>query len=251
FFQKEDIRLPLQTNPHRKLFGIDFVGFNLETPIVQDDKNCIISHKEVQFCSDAAILPYLSQLGFNIANVANNHSFDGGTQAHEETIQLLKENNIHPIGYERNSTYFEKNYEWKTTIRGIPIAREGFDLTITPRRLFSGYCELLKKNKAEGRISLVSVHRGTEYQTTHDTSQESIAKQLIQCGADIIIGHHPHVIQDIGRYQGKPIIYSLGNFLFDMKDPPATKIGGYVLIDYRIDGEITLLTGTINASIYK
>jgi len=251
FFQNEDINLDPQFYPHRKLFGIDFVGLNLETPIVQDAKDCIASHKQVQFCSADIILPYLSELWFNIANVANNHTFDWGTQAHQETIQLLKQSTIQPIGYVRNSTYFQKNYEWKTTIRGIPVAREGFDFTITPRRLFSGYCDILKKNKTEGRISLVSVHRWTEYQTTHDASQESIAKQLIQCGADIIIGTHPHVTQDISRYQGKPIIYSLGNFLFDMKNPPATKIGWYVLIDYRLNGSITLLTGNINASIYK
>lgn len=98
---------------------------------------------------------------------------------------------------------------YKTNIRGIKVARQGFDFTITPRGLFSGYCAGLKKNTADGYINVVSVHRGTEYQSTHSASQESLGKQLIDCGADIIIGHHPHVIQDIQRYQGKPIIYSL------------------------------------------
>jgi poly-gamma-glutamate synthesis protein (capsule biosynthesis protein) len=78
-----------------------------------------------------------------------------------------------------------------------------------------------------------------------------LGKQLIDCGADAIIGHHPHVIQDIWRYKNKPIIYSLGNFLFDMNTPTATKIGGYVLIDYQNDWKITLSTGTTNASIYQ
>jgi poly-gamma-glutamate synthesis protein (capsule biosynthesis protein) len=55
----------------------------------------------------------------------------------------------------------------------------------------------LKSNKTQGYINIVSVHRGREYETTHNIEQESLGKQLIDCGADIIIGHHPHVIQDI------------------------------------------------------
>ena len=98
---------------------------------------------------------------------------------------------------------------------------------------------------------MVSVHRGTEYQTIHNIQQESLGKQLIDCWADGIIGHHPHVIQDIGRYKEKPIIYSLWNFLFDMKDPPETRTWGYVLIDYQNNGKIILFTGAINASSYK
>lgn len=251
FFQNEDTNLSPSIYPHRKLFGIDFVGLNLETPTVTNKKTCQTSGKEVSFCSSADILPYLKDIGFSLVNLANNHSFDGGTQAHLETVQHIKDKEINYMGYIRNGKYFEKNYVRRTSIRGIKIAWQWFDFTITPRSLFSWYCNQLKKNTTDGYINIVSVHRWREYETTHNVEQESLAKQLIDCGADSIIGHHPHVIQDIWYYKGKPIIYSLGNFLFDMKNPPETKIWWYVLIDYQINGKITLSTWTINASIYK
>jgi poly-gamma-glutamate synthesis protein (capsule biosynthesis protein) len=109
----------------------------------------------------------------------------------------------------------------------------------------------LKNNTSDGYINMVSVHRWTEYQTIHNIQQESLGKQLIDCWADVIIGHHPHVIQDIGRYKDKPIIYSLGNFLFDMKNPAETRTGEYVLIDYKNNWTILVSTGVTKASIYK
>lgn len=249
FFQNEDSTLAPSTYPHRKLFGIDFVWLNLETPVVSDPAFCQFSHKEVSFCSSNIILPYISSLWFTMVNIANNHSLDWGIQAHQETIKELQANNIVPIGYMRSSTYFEKNYEYKTTVRGIKVAREGFDFTITLRNLFETYCGILEKNKTNGYINVVAVHRGLEYQTTHSASQESLAKQLIDCWADIIIGHHPHVVQDIWRYQDKPIIYSLWNFLFDMHTPETTT-GAYVLIDYNATKKyFSVTTGTINATV--
>ncbi len=251
FFQNEDTKLSPTIYPHRKLFGIDFVGLNLETPIVSDMKICQKTGKEVAFCSSNSILPYLKNIGFTLMNIANNHSLDWGIMALKETVQQLKNNKINYIGHIRSWPYFEQDYTYKTIVRGIKIARQWYDFTITPRYLFSGYCASLQKNKKDGYINMVSVHRGTEYQTIHNIQQESLGKQLIDCWADGIIGHHPHVIQDIGRYKEKPIIYSLWNFLFDMKDPPETRTWGYVLIDYQNNGKIILFTGAINASSYK
>lgn len=77
FFQNEDINLPTSIYPHRKLFGIDFVGLNLETPAVNDKRTCQKTGKEVSFCSSSIILPYLKNIGFTMMNVANNHSLDG------------------------------------------------------------------------------------------------------------------------------------------------------------------------------
>ena len=250
FFQKKDTKLSPILYPHRKLFGIDFVGLNLETPIVSNEKICQKTGKEVAFCSSNSILPYLKNIGFTLMNIANNHSLDWGILALKETVQQLKNNKINYIGHIRSGPYFEQDYTYKTIVRGIKIARQWYDFTITPRYLFSWYCANLQKNKKDGYINMVSVHRWTEYQTIHNIQQESLGKQLIDCWADTIIGHHPHVLQDIGRYKGKPIIYSLGNFLFDMKNPPETNRGGYVLIDYQNNWKITIGTGTIHASIY-
>ena len=77
FFQNEDPNLALSTFPHRKLFGIDFVGLNLETPTVPDPNFCQTTHKTVNFCSQSSILPSLKSIGFTLVNLANNHSMDG------------------------------------------------------------------------------------------------------------------------------------------------------------------------------
>ncbi len=249
FFQNGKTNLILDTHIHRKLFGIDIVGLNLETPIVDDKANCQTSWKYITFCSSSSILPYLKNIGFTIMNIANNHSMDGWIQAHLETIKNIKNNNLNYIWYMQDGEHFEKNYQQKIEIRGIKIALQWFDFTITPRNLFARYCNQLQQNKSEGYINIVSSHRGREYDTTHNTEQESLGKKLIECGADIIIGHHPHTIQDIWRYQGKPIIYSLGNFLFDM-NTQTTKTWWYVLIDYENNGKINIYTGKIKASIY-
>lgn len=76
FFQNEDVNLPLSSSPHRKLFGIDFVGLNLETPVVSDKTICKPSGKEITFCSSDIILPHLKNIGFTLMNMANNHSLD-------------------------------------------------------------------------------------------------------------------------------------------------------------------------------
>ena len=117
FFEKGDTQLPLASNIHRKLFGIDVVGLNLETPMVANPAICQSTHKLVNFCSSSILLPYLKALGFTLVNLANNHSLDGGTQAHLETVQQLKENGLNYIGHIRNGTYFEKDYTYKTVIR--------------------------------------------------------------------------------------------------------------------------------------
>lgn len=72
-------------------------------------------------------------------------------------------------------------------------------------------------------VVIVTPHRGIEYQTKHHPIQETLAKYWIDCGADAIIGTHPHVVQDIDFYKKKPIIYSLGNFLFDQSFEGTTK----------------------------
>jgi LAS superfamily LD-carboxypeptidase LdcB len=75
--------------------------------------------------------------------------------------------------------------------------------------------EIIKNAKTQSDVLIVSIHWGDEYKTVHNARQESLAKMAIDSGADMVIGHHPHVIEDIDTYKDKPIIYSLGNFIFD------------------------------------
>ncbi|UFX83395.1 AmmeMemoRadiSam system protein B [Candidatus Absconditicoccus praedator] len=245
YFSLGDTGQDLDYYHHRKLFGFDFVGLNLETPVVSDSSVCQSTDKEVAFCSSKKFLPWLKNLGFNILSLANNHSIDGGVQAHLDTIQNLEEEGFDYFGYIRHGNLFENNYVYTGTKRGIDYAWHSYDFTVTPN-MIENYCEILGEYEPSYE-NFVSVHWGIEYQQEHNARQESIAHKLIDCGADLIIGHHPHVSQGIQRYDDKPIIYSLGNFLFDQGFSEETKKGKEVLIDYNLDGEINVFTGTIDA----
>jgi poly-gamma-glutamate synthesis protein (capsule biosynthesis protein) len=74
-------------------------------------------------------------------------------------------------------------------------------------------------------FTIINIHWGTEYEHQFNKLQKEIAHELVDAGADIIIGHHPHVVQGMEMYQGKPIFYSLGNFVFDQYFSPDTQEG--------------------------
>ncbi|MEQ1666048.1 MAG: CapA family protein, partial [Bdellovibrionales bacterium] len=79
----------------------------------------------------------------------------------------------------------------------------------------SEFYPLVKKLKAENDLVVVNIHWGTEYLLTANANQKLIAHKLIDSGADVIFGHHPHVVEPVEIYKGKAIFYSLGNFVFD------------------------------------
>lgn len=124
--------------------------------------------------------------------------------------------------------------------------RLGYDLTITQQHR-TGYIQEVRNYASRGFFPLVSVHWGVEYETRHNQFQEDFAHKLIDAGAEAVIGHHPHVPQDTERYNGKPIVYSLGNFLFDQGFSEETKKGMYVLLDLQPEGESVMWTGKVNA----
>jgi len=85
------------------------------------------------------------------------------------------------------------------------------------------------------KLLIVSMHWGEEYQLVNSSSQQKLAHQLINNGADLIIGHHPHVVQSIEKYQGKLIFYSLGNFIFDQYFSKETQQGLAVGLEIHPD----------------
>jgi poly-gamma-glutamate synthesis protein (capsule biosynthesis protein) len=83
-------------------------------------------------------------------------------------------------------------------------------------------------------LAIVNIHWGTEYQHQFGRLQSSIGKALIDAGADIVVGHHPHVVQGMESYKGRPIFYSLGNFIFDQMFSPDTQEG--LALALSVDG---------------
>jgi poly-gamma-glutamate synthesis protein (capsule biosynthesis protein) len=233
------------TNIHRQWFGLDMLGYNLETPYV--DESCISQTPGRPFCSSGTVVSTLKSLWFDTVTLANNHTRDQLYSWYLQTTRILKENNISYAGWIRFK-WLHSNIVVTKNIRWMNLALHAYNLYNRFSGDIVGYCSDLNAYTQQWYINIVSIHRGTEYQTTHNSLQENIGKKLVDCWADMIIGHHPHVIQDIQRYKDTPIIYSLWNFLFDQYFSEATKKGMYVLAHIPLSWRIEIRTGEVSAT---
>jgi len=230
---------------HRPGFGLDMLGYNLETPYVDD--SCISQTPGRPFCSSGTILWTLKSLWFDTVTLANNHTWDQLYSWYLQTINNLQTNNIAYAGW-IHFKWLHTNTVLTKNIRWMNIALHAYNLYNRFSGDMEGYCADVQLYKHQWYTNIISIHRWTEYQTLHNTLQENIGKRLIDCWADIIIGHHPHVVQDIQRYKDKPIIYSLWNFLFDQYFSEATKKGMYVLAHIPLSWKIEIRTGEVVAT---
>ena len=230
FFMLKDTKKSLKFYKHRKLIWVDFAGFNLETPAVEDEKICQKSNKSIRFCSNYKFLYWLKNIWFNILSFANNHVMDGGIPAFENTVQNLKKVWIKGFGFITHWKYYKYNFVYTWVVRWVKFAWHGYDFTLRKGYL-EDYCNDLKYYKKQWYLNFVVVHWGEEFQKKHNLFQEIFGEKLINCGADLIIWTHPHTVQDIWYYKWKLIIYSLGNFIFDQFEIKWWNVGGYVLLD--------------------
>jgi len=162
---------------------------------------------------------------FSIISLANNHTYDYGRTGLAQTASAMDEAGFTTAGIgTRRSGAIAPRY---VTCHGLRIAfvayvywtpegylpsEQGACLATLDPRTFAREISLAKRH---ADVLIVSVHWGIEYQTMPTPEQRRLAKAAIDAGADVIIGHHPHVAQPVEVYHGHPICYSLGNCLFD------------------------------------
>ena len=175
----------------------------------------------------------LSYAGFDVVSLANNHTLDGGKKGLSGTMAFLTEQNIEFTGAGRNGS--QSILPAIFEVRGTKIAFLAFNLypmdwvkfkDNEPAIAFydsSRAKDIIGKLKNEVDVIVVSLHWGEEYKRSPTSAQIHIAHQLIDAGADLILGHHPHVVQKIEEYKGGVIVYSLGNFVFDQHRPETKK----------------------------
>jgi len=186
----------------------DVVIANLEGPIIEMDRAlCQQKAYNFQFAPDTPIR--LKSVGINMVNIANNHAYDCLSAGYTSTKKYLDEAEIQYIGDKNLDTSFVIK-----EIEGKKIVFIGIDETVEPV-VIKNFYPLIKKLKSENDYVVVNVHWGTEYLLAANEAQKNTAYNLIDNGADVIFGHHPHVIEPIEIYKGKAIFYSLGNFVFD------------------------------------
>jgi len=200
------------------------------------------------FRTEPEAIPALAQSGFDVMSIANNHIWDWGKDAFLDTITILDQNNIKHIGggVDFNTAHspvlIERN--------GIIFAYLGYSKlvptflqasTSVPSVAYPSV-ENIQNDIANARnlgaeVIVVSFHWGTEYETEHDAEQERLAHVAIDAGALIVVGHHPHVGQEIEKYKDGLIVYSLGNFIFDQNFSEDTRKGLVVEVVIE-DGKI-------------
>lgn len=161
-----------------------------------------------QFSVRPEYLKGLKEAGFDILSLANNHSSDYGDAAVALTKKLCIEYWLHCAGTARNAESFV--YEVRDMNIGFLFVNTTWN-TESPDSLAEDMRAIVQRSD----IQIAYIHWGTEYELVHNAEQETLAHALIDAGADAIIGHHPHVVQDVGFYKENPIFYSLGNFIFD------------------------------------
>ncbi len=234
------------------LRAADIAFGNLEGPISARGEN---QGSEYSFRADPQVVHGLKFAGFDVMSVANNHILDWGGEALADTVDILNTNGIRSLGAGKNNK--DANAPYVFTMGDNRIVFFGFT-TLYPKSLEAGddsagissfnllrvkseITEIKKSNL--DTIVIVSFHWGDEYEMKANEKQREIAHALIDAGVDLIVGHHPHVIQEVERYSPSTnsgsssrtswIAYSLGNFIFDQNFSQETQEGLMLKVGVR------------------
>ncbi len=225
----------LFTNIKGDLKKYDFLFGNLEGPVSDLGKNV---GSKYSFRMDPEILPVLKNVGFKAVSVANNHIGDWGHKAMADTFSRLQTVGIEPVGGGASSSpayrprYFDVG-GLKIAIIGASEFGKGYTeatektagiAVIDKKKLASSTKEALSKSD----FVIVSLHFGTEYAPEPNDYQKDVAEFLIDSGANLVVGHHPHVLEPLVSHKGGYIAYSLGNFIFD-QDFSSTTMSSAIL----------------------
>lgn len=162
--------------------------------------------KQFAFKAPASYADILTAGSIEAVNTANNHSHDYGEQSFDDTLKALDAAGIIHFGYDETAV---------TEVKGVKIGLVG----IYELNDHLGREEQLKQNIAKvkqdgAQLIIVIFHWGNEKEEIPDENQKTLGHLAIDEGADLVCGHHPHVLQGIEEYKGKNIVYSLGNFCF-------------------------------------
>ena len=189
-----------------------------------------LAGKAYTFRANPSRVSVIQQLGTDVVLMANNHVYDYGKDAFLDTLTTLDSVGIPYVGAGRNMSEAERPIIF--TVNGIKIAYVAAtraEKTIytpeagkdTPGVLRTydetHYLNVIRNAKKNADYVVASVHWGTEYSNNADSTQQKLAHEYIDAGADAVIGSHTHVLQGIEYYKNKPIMYSLSNFWFNNK----------------------------------
>ena len=169
--------------------------------------------KQFAFKADKSYVNILTEGSVEAVNLANNHSKDYGEESYTDTIAALDEAGIANFGYDRTAMMEIKGV--KVGLVGTYVLAEGIGVK-------DSMVTNIQSLKAQGaQLVIVSFHWGEEKAAYPGEVQKELAHAAVDQGADLVIGHHPHVLQGIEKYNGRNIVYSLGNFCFGGNSYPS------------------------------
>jgi len=200
--------------------GSDYVVTNFEASV--PNTHVPTPSGSFTFSVATSSLQLLKEAKVTHTSIANNHSDDFGSEGYFETRDNLARANLTPfgapysVGTSTSVTYVET--------KGGKIALIGMNLagaTFLEKEVET----MMKEVSRVSNFQVFYVHWGDEYEPVHSVHQEEVARKLVEQGADLIVGHHPHVVQDVGLIDEVPVFYSLGNFIFDQYFSDAVQTG--------------------------
>ena len=188
----------------------DLTIANFEGTLTDSDTR---EDKTFAFKAPAEYAQILNSGSVEAVNTANNHSHDYGDQSYTDTMTALDNAGITHFGYDDTAVM---------DIKGIKVGLVGiYELNDHLGREQQLKDNIAKVKKDGAELIIVIFHWGNETETVPDTNQMTLGRLAIDEGADLVCGHHPHVLQGIENYKGKNIVYSLGNFCFGGNSSPS------------------------------
>ena len=238
----------------------DIYMANQEFPF--SDRGTPAPDKQFTFRVPPERVSMMHELGIDIVTIANNHTLDYGTDALVDTCTTLENAGIPYVGAGANmdrAKQLETIEVRGRTIGFLAASRVYPDTSWVANSkkpgMVSGYDPsiLLKEIEAAGEYCdylVVYMHWGIERDEKPQEYQRTLGRQLIDAGADLVIGSHPHVLQGIEYYQGKPIVYSLGNFILGSSIPKTALLRADVDLEQN-QVKLSLVPGTSGAGFTK
>lgn len=217
-----------------EFFDDDLTMVNFEGTLTESTTH---ANKTFAFKGRPAYAEILREGSVDVVSVANNHSMDYLQQGFDDTIRALSPY-VQISGYERMPI---------VTVKGVRIgfaSNTGWSFDAEQKRFIDNAISSLRERGAD--LIVFNYHWGIERSYHSDSTQQAIGHYCVDQGADLVIGHHPHVVQEVETYRGKQIAYSLGNLVFGGNHNPAEKN----CLIYRHSFTLDLANRAVTASSY-
>lgn len=239
-----------------KEFGVNYPWEDVSQLLNEDDitignlEMCVSCNGQTNksdgygFRGEPNSLEGLSNAGIDVVSLANNHSLDYGKGAMEDTINNLADYDILSLGAGDNINEAESplnisinNYSITVLAYNEIIPWDSWCATSETsgtasfsKKSYEHILSNIEQLKDSSDLLFIVLHWGVEYSNIPETWQINVAHKMIDAGADAVIGHHPHVLQGIEIYNNKPILYSIGNFIFHKMNEDTGKTGIFQLV---------------------